>query len=70
MLMSAIELSRAAREVLRRRAAGEGVDVTSENLEAYRELARAGIMYSVSGFLRGPETAFRFTEEGWARWLA
>jgi len=65
--MPAVELSRAARDVLRRRAAGEGVDVTPDSLEAYRELARAGVMYSVSGFLRGPEAAFRFTEEGWAR---
>ncbi len=65
--MPVVELSPAAREVLRRRAAGEGVDVTPESLEAYRELVRAGMMYAVSGFLRGPEAAFRFTEEGWAR---
>ena len=59
--MPAVELSRAARDVLRRRAAGEGVDVTPDSLEAYRELARAGATYPVSGFLRGPEAAFRFT---------
>jgi len=65
--MPVVELSRAARDVLRRRAAGEGVDVTPESLEAYRELVRAGVMYPVSGFLRGPEATFRFTEEGSAR---
>src|SRR5438067_815727 len=67
MAMPEVELSHAARDVLRRRAAGEGVDVTPDSLEAYRELVRAGVMYPVSGFLRGPEAAFRFTEEGWAR---
>lgn len=65
--MPVVELSRAARSLLRRRAAGEGVDVTPESLETYRELVRAGVMYPVSGFLKGPEAAFRFTEEGWAR---
>ena len=65
--MPVVELSRAARDVLRHRAAGEGVDVTPESLEPYRELVRAGVMYPVSGFLRGPEAAFLFTEEGWAR---
>ena len=64
--MRGSQLSQAARDVLRRRAAGEVVDVTADTLEAYRELARAGVMYSVSGFLRGPEAAFRFTEAGWA----
>jgi hypothetical protein len=65
--MPRVELSRAARHLLRRRAAGKSVDVTPDSLEAYRELQRAGVMYPVSGFLRGPEAAFRFTEEGWAR---
>ncbi len=50
--MPVVELSRAARDVLRRRAAGEGVDVTPDSLEAYRELVRAGVMYPVSGFLK------------------
>jgi hypothetical protein len=40
--------------------------VDASNLEAYRELAAAGIMYSVSTFRRGPELVFRFTEIGWA----
>jgi hypothetical protein len=65
--MPDVVLSQAARDLIARRAAGESVDVTSKNLEAHRELVRAGVMYPVSGFLRGPEAAFRFTEEGWAR---
>jgi hypothetical protein len=65
--MPVVELSRAARDVLRRRAGGEDVEVTPDSLEAYRELVRAAVMYPASGFLRGPEAAFRFTEEGWAR---
>jgi hypothetical protein len=35
--MQVVELSRAARDVVSRRAAGEDVDVTAESLEAYRE---------------------------------
>ena len=65
--MPVVKLSRAARDVLRRRAAGEGVDVTPDSLEAYRELARAGIMEPFSGFMRGPEAVFRFTQLGWER---
>jgi hypothetical protein len=47
--------------------AGENPRVDATNLEAYRELASAGIMYPVSTFKRGPESVFRFTETGWAR---
>jgi hypothetical protein len=60
-------LSRAARDLLRRRANRERVEVTPANLEAYRELARAGIMEPFSGFMRGPEAVFRFTQLGWER---
>jgi hypothetical protein len=60
-----IRLSKAARDLLRRRANGESVEVTSQNLETYRELARAGVMEAYSGFMRGPEAVFRFTEVGW-----
>ena len=42
------------------------IDVDT-NREAYRELARAGIMYPVSGFISGPEYLFRWTDDGWAR---
>ena len=65
--MPAINLSRDARELLRRRARREHVEVTAENLEAYRELARAEVMYPCSSFASGPESVFRFTEEGWNR---
>jgi hypothetical protein len=59
------ELSREALSILRRRANCEPVEVTPENLEAYRELARAGVMQPVSAFLKGPESVFRFIKEGW-----
>ena len=65
--MKAITLSKAARGLLRRRASGEHVEVTPDNLAVYRELASAGVMYPLSGFIVGPEAAFRFTEEGWNR---
>jgi hypothetical protein len=61
------KLSKDARNLLRRRAHGEHVEVTPDNLEAYRELARAGVMEPFSGFMRGPEAVFRFTQEGWDR---
>jgi hypothetical protein len=63
--VKAIKLSRPARELLRRRANGENVEVTPDNLAVYRELASAGVMYPLSGFIVGPEAVFRFTEEGW-----
>lgn len=51
---------------------GSGVETrrpvaTDENREIDRGLSRAGIMYPVSGFIGGPESNFRFTDEGWAR---
>jgi hypothetical protein len=62
------ELSNAALALLRqvletRRSVG-----TDGNREAYRELARAGIMYPVTGFISGPEANFRFTDFGW-QWV-
>jgi hypothetical protein len=61
-----IELSRAARRTLSRHLAGDK-KVTDANLEAYRELARAGIMIPVSTFIAGPDALFRFTWQGWER---
>jgi hypothetical protein len=58
-------LSNGARNLFRRRVAGEDVQVTPDNLKSYRELARAGVMEPFSGFMRGPEAVFRFTEDGW-----
>jgi hypothetical protein len=62
-----VVLSEAARALLCRCASGEEVKVTPENKEAYRELARAQIMFPLSGFVGGPESRFRFTYEGWNR---
>jgi hypothetical protein len=62
-------LSEAALALLRFRVEGGNREVNESNLEAYRELARAGIMYPVSGFISGPEYLFRWTDEGWARRL-
>ncbi len=50
----------------------EDVAVTPDNLEAHRELVRAGILIPLSTFTKGPESSFRFTQEGWDRrheWL-
>ena len=43
------ELSGSALAVLRSRSPGWNAPVDESNLEAYRELERAGIMYAVSG---------------------
>jgi hypothetical protein len=59
-------LSEAARDLLRRRLAGDD-RVKPENLEAYRELSAARIMYPVSTWAGGPESVFRFTLAGWKR---
>lgn len=67
-----ITLSDAALAVLRRHVERGGMRVDDSNREAYRELARAGIMYPLSGFAGGPESHYRFTDEGWSRrgeWL-
>jgi hypothetical protein len=67
-----IDLSEAARSVLRRLVAGERVEVTAETKPVYRELAAAGIMAPLSTFAHGPESAYRFTHWGWERrfeWL-
>ncbi|MGP0063121.1 MAG: hypothetical protein ACLQGP_05885 [Isosphaeraceae bacterium] len=65
--MQTISLSEAALTLLRHRLATRDNRVTAANLEAYRELVRAGIMFAVSGFATGPEASFRFTDEGWER---
>ncbi len=65
--MQTAELSDAALALLRSRVEGGSREVNDSNREAYRELARAGIMYPVSGFVSGPEYLFRWTDEGYAR---
>jgi hypothetical protein len=63
-----ISLSDEARELLRRLIESEtGIAVTAETKPAYRELAAAGIMTPLSTFAHGPESAFRFTWQGWDR---
>jgi hypothetical protein len=59
-------LSEAARELLRRRLAGDR-EVTDANRPLYRELVAARIMYPVSTWVGGPESVFRFTLAGWER---
>ncbi len=59
-------LSEAARELLRRRVAGDR-EVTDVNRPLYRELVAARIMYPVSTWVGGPESVFRFTRAGWER---
>jgi hypothetical protein len=62
------ELSEAAVALLRHRLETKDNHVTPSNLEAYRELERAGIMFAISGFVSGPEASFRFSDDGWA-WI-
>ncbi len=62
----ASHLSHAARELLRRRLAGDR-EVTEVNRPLYRELVAARIMYPVWTWAGGPESAFRFTPAGWER---
>ena len=61
-----IELSRAARRTLARHLAGDK-EVTDANRDAYRELARAGIMESVGTFIKGDDCVFQLTHQGWER---
>ena len=60
-------LSEEALALLRHRLATKDDCVTPENLEAYRELVRAGLMIPLSTFTKGPDSLFKFTDEGWER---
>ena len=62
----ASRLSEAARELLRRRLAGDR-EVTDANRPLYRELAAARIMIPCHTFIGGWESAFKFTYWGWKR---
>jgi hypothetical protein len=66
--MSAIAPSDAALALLRQLMETRRSVVTDANREAYRELTRAGIMEPITGFARGREANFRFTEAGW-EWI-
>jgi hypothetical protein len=65
--MQTVTLSAAALAVLKLHVTQERVMVDDANREAHRELARAGILYPLSGFASGPESHYRFTQEGWER---
>jgi hypothetical protein len=57
--MSSITLSDGAQALLRRRLAGEWVEVTDQTRPFYRELVEAGIMIALHSFARGAEGAYR-----------
>ena len=61
--MQTIALSEAALDLLRRNMQGQQILVDDENREAYRELARAGLMIPLHTPL-GRESAFRMTQDG------
>jgi hypothetical protein len=63
--MQTIALSEAALALFRLHIERAGIRVDDANREAHRELERAGILYPVSTFARGPEAYFRFTDFGW-----
>ncbi len=58
-----IDLSRAAKRTLVRHLAGFR-EVTDANRDAYRELARAGIMESVGTFIKDDDCVFQLTHQG------
>jgi hypothetical protein len=61
--METITLSEPAMDLLKRNMAGTQILVDDENREAYRELARAGLMIPLHTPL-GRESAYRMTQEG------
>jgi hypothetical protein len=60
--MPAITLSDAALALLRRRLAGEWVEVNDQTRSLYGELVNAGLMIPLHSFARGNEGAYRLTE--------
>lgn len=68
--MPTVTLSDDALALFRRHVAAQGeIVVDDDNREAYRELARAGLMRAGSTFRDGPESMFRLTREGFERKL-
>jgi len=63
----ASNLSASARELVRRIISGERVEVTSENRDAFRELAAGRIVILGHSFAKGDESTYRFTYWGWKR---
>jgi hypothetical protein len=62
--MPTVTISDAALALLRRNLSGPQILVSDENCEAYRELARAGLMIPLHTFAHGDESAYRLTETG------
>jgi hypothetical protein len=62
----ASHLSKSARELIRRRLAGDR-EVTDASRPVYRELVAARIMMPLHSFIGGSESAFHFTYWGWKR---
>ncbi len=60
--MHTITLSESALALLRRRLAGERVEVTDETRPLYRELVDAGMMIPLHTFALGPNSAYRLTD--------
>jgi hypothetical protein len=60
--METTNLSEAADDLLRRRLAGERVDVTDETRPIYRELVEAGMMMPLHTFALGRDSAYRLTD--------
>ena len=60
--MPPITLSDDAHTLLRRRLAGEWVEVSDQTRPLYRELVEAGMMIPLHSFARGTEGAYRLTE--------
>ena len=64
--MDSINLSKAALSLLRLHVAHAGkIAVDASNREAYRELAKAGLMVAGHTFTGGREVFYDFTEIGW-----
>jgi len=62
--MPRITLSEVALDLLKQNMSGAQILVNDENREAYRELARAGLMIPLHTFAHGRESAYRMTEAG------
>ena len=60
--METVPLSERADALLRRRLAGERVEVTDETRPLYRELVDAGMMMPLHTFALGPDSAYRLTD--------
>jgi hypothetical protein len=60
--VATIMLSDATLAVLRKRLAGETVEITAETRPLFRELVDAGLMIPLHTFALGPESAYRLSD--------